>query len=90
MTFGELPVSEAVGAILAHAVKTASAMFKKGRTLTASDVQCLVDSGVARVFAARLGPDDIPEDAAASQVAKAIAGKATAAQAPFTLSLIHI
>ncbi len=84
MIFGAMPVAEAEGAILAHSVKTGGGLFKKGRVLTKADVAALAESGAATVFAARLEADDIPEDAAASRVAKAIAGKAAIAQAPFT------
>lgn len=84
MKFGEIPVAEAAGAILAHSVKHSSGMFKKGRALTAADIGLLAESGVAHVFAARLSEDDIPEDKAAETVAKAIAGEGTTVQAPFT------
>ena len=84
MIFGEMPLTEAEGAILAHSVRHGSGMFKKGRILTADDVTLLRESGVAHVFAAKLGPDDVPEDAAASQVAQIVGGEGTTAQAPFT------
>ena len=84
MIFGKIPVDEAVGAILAHSVKHSGGVFKKGRTLSKSDVLILQQSDVAAVFAARLGPDDMPEDFAASQIAKAIAGPNAVVQAPFT------
>lgn len=84
MEFGELPVSEAAGAILAHSVKHGTSVFKKGRNLSADDILALQAGGVSHVFAARLGLDDVPEDQAAEQVALAIAGTGTRAQAPFT------
>ncbi|MGE3877131.1 MAG: NTP transferase domain-containing protein [Parvibaculaceae bacterium] len=84
MKFGEIPVGEAEGAILAHSVKHRSGMFKKGRRLTAADIALLEESAVARIFAARLSDDDVPEDKAAETVAKAIAGDGTVVQAPFT------
>ena len=84
MIFGEMPLAEAEGAILAHSVRHAGGMFKKGRVLTVDDIALLQGSGVAHVFAARLGPDDVPEDAAASQVARIVGGEGTTAQAPFT------
>lgn len=84
MKFGEIPVAEAQGAILAHSVKHKSGMFKKGRVLTSADIGLLEESGVAQVFAARLSEDDVPEDKAAETVAKAIAGEGTTVQAPFT------
>src|SRR5688572_1301491 len=84
MRFGEIPVAESEGAILAHSVKHAEGVFKKGRLLSARDIELLRLSGVSAVFAAWLDADDVPEDEAAAAVAKAIAGENTAAQAPFT------
>lgn len=84
MIFGELPLGEAEGAILAHAVKHPGGVFKKGRVLSAADIALLGEAAVSTVFAARLGNDDVPEDEAAAAVARAIAGAGTLAQAPFT------
>jgi molybdenum cofactor cytidylyltransferase len=84
MIFGELPLDQAQGAILAHTVKHQAGVFKKGRVLTAADIAALGESGVRSVFAARLGHDDVPEDEAAAAVARAIAGSGALAQAPFT------
>ncbi len=41
-------------------------------------------AGISKVFAARLGPDDVPEDEAASAIAEVAGGAGTSAQAPFT------
>jgi molybdenum cofactor cytidylyltransferase len=38
MLFGEIPLSDAKGAILAHSVKMTNAIFKKGRVLSARDI----------------------------------------------------
>ncbi len=84
MEFGEIPVNRAEGAILAHSVKHGGGVFKKGRVLSAEDVAAIAGAGIGRVFAARLGPDDVPEDEAASAVAKVAGGGGTSAQAPFT------
>ncbi len=84
MDFGEIPVSRAEGAILAHTVKHAGGVFKKGRVLSAEDVAAIAEAGIGQVFAARLGPDDVPEDEAASAIAEVAGGGGTSAQAPFT------
>lgn len=84
MIFGELPLGQAEGAILAHAVKHQGGMFKKGRTLTADDIALLAASGVTTVFAAKLSADDVPEDEAAAAVARIVGAEGTVAQAPFT------
>jgi molybdenum cofactor cytidylyltransferase len=84
MKFGEIDVREAQGAFLAHSVKHQSGLFKKGRVLSAEDIDALEKSGVAKVFAARLEAGDVPEDVAASSVAIAISGSHAHAQEPFT------
>jgi molybdenum cofactor cytidylyltransferase len=84
MQFAEMPIGEAAGAILAHSVRHAEGTFRKGRILDPADIAALEASGVTRVFAARLEPGDVAEDAAAGTVAKAIAGPGALAQAPFT------
>ncbi|MBC8035769.1 MAG: NTP transferase domain-containing protein [Rhizobiales bacterium] len=94
MKFGEISVAGAEGSILAHSVRHGGGMFKKGRVLTADDVAMLTAAGISRVFAARLGDDDVPEDVAASAVADVAGGAGTMAQAPFTgranlLSHVH-
>ncbi|MHB1217557.1 MAG: NTP transferase domain-containing protein [Alphaproteobacteria bacterium] len=81
MKFGDLPLAEAEGAILAHSLALSGAgdgargpVFKKGRRLSADDVRALAAAGYASVMAARLGPDDIHEDEAAATLAAASAG----------------
>jgi molybdenum cofactor cytidylyltransferase len=84
MRFGEIAVAEAEGAILAHGVRHGGGLFKKGRVLAAADIAVLAAAGIEKVFAARLSPDDMPEDEAAAAIAEVAGGAGTAAQAPFT------
>ncbi|MDP9137711.1 MAG: 4-diphosphocytidyl-2C-methyl-D-erythritol kinase, partial [Pseudomonadota bacterium] len=71
MKFGEIETRSAAGAILAHSVRHAGGVFKKGRVLSAADIEALTASGTRRVFAARLEAGDLPEDEAAAEVARA-------------------
>jgi molybdenum cofactor cytidylyltransferase len=82
--FGAVPLAEAEGAILAHAVKLARTTFKKGRVLSREDVAALKESGHENVIAARLEDGDVPEDRAAAQIATAIAGDGLVTGAAFT------
>jgi molybdenum cofactor cytidylyltransferase len=84
MRFGEIPLAEALGAILAHSAKHAGGVFKKGRRLSSADLAALEAAGVTHVFAARLTAEDVPEDEAAETIARAIAGEGVEAQLPFT------
>src|SRR3546814_2607683 len=83
MIFGDVPLQDAEGAILAHSRRVGKTTFKKGRALSAEDVTTLREAGIASVVAARLEPGDIGEDVAADRVAKAAAGANVSASAAF-------
>lgn len=72
MQFGPVPLAKAEGAVLAHSLGLARGRLRKGRVLTAEDVALLAAEGVAEVTVARLGPGDVPEDAAAAALAAAL------------------
>ncbi len=74
MRFGPVPIDDAEGAILAHSQRAGRRMVKKGTVLTAEILADLRAAGVRQVIAARLGPDDVHEDAAAAVLAEAVAG----------------
>ena len=84
MRFGDTPIDEANGAILAHSWRANGVNFAKGRILSADDVAKLKSLGVTTVVAARLDPDDLHEDKAAETVAKVLAGEGIEITAPFT------
>ena len=73
MKFGEVPVSEAAGAILAHSLKLGATALKKGRVLSPADLQVIEAAGLSHIVVARLDPGDIREDAAAQRIAVAAA-----------------
>ena len=84
MIFGEMPLEEAEGATLAHALSGDGFAFRKGRILERTDLAAIARSGRARVVAARLEADDVAEDAAAAAIARAIAGDNLLVSAAFT------
>jgi len=84
MRFGEVPVEEAEGAILAHNLKLGPTALKKGRVLSRADVGVIAASGLATVTVARLDPEDVGEDEAAERVAAAAVGPGVSAAMPFT------
>ncbi len=84
MIFGDTPLGEAEGAILAHSVKLGPVSFKKGRVLSADDLAALEKAGVTGVVAARLEDGDVHEDDAAGAVAAAILGEGLGVSAAFT------
>ncbi len=74
MKFGDTPLAEAAGAILAHSLKLGDRTFKKGRVLSPADLEVLAAAGRGSVIAARLEPGDIVENEAAEAVARPLAG----------------
>lgn len=71
MFFGEVPVDQALGAILAHSEAAGGRVWKKGTVLTAADVAALAE-GLTHVTIARPDPGDVAEDAAAARLAAAL------------------
>jgi len=88
MRFGPVPVAEATGAVLAHAVALEGGKLKKGLVLGAEDVARLAAAGLKQVIVARMEPGDVGEDAAAARLAAALVPDPDAAglrlEAPFT------
>ncbi len=84
MRFGEVPVAEAEGAILAHSLKLGTTALKKGRVLSSADVELIAAAGLSAIVVARLEPGDVGEDDAARRVAAAAAGPGVSVAAPFT------
>lgn len=72
MEFGEVPVDEALGAILAHSIALPQGRLRKGMTLGADEIAALQAAGVAQVTVARLGANDVHEDDAALALARAL------------------
>ena len=77
MKFGRIPTTRAAGTILAHGVSAGDVNFKKGRALSAADIDALTKAGVSDVVAAELEPGDVPEDIAARRIGEALRGANT-------------
>lgn len=77
MKFGEVPIDQALGAILAHNHMGADGHKKlgKGRVLTETDLSTLRDLGLQSVTVAQLDSTDLDENTAAQRVGNAIAGQ---------------
>jgi molybdenum cofactor cytidylyltransferase len=84
MIFGEMPLDEAEGAILAHALSGEGFAFRKGRILDRADLAAIARGGRTHVVAARLEAGDVAEDDAAAAIARAIAGDNLLISAAFT------
>ena len=84
MKFGQTPVADALGAISAHAVRMGEARLKKGQAIGEAEQRALLAAGIDTIVAAMLEPGDVAEDAAALQLAQAIAGPHLRLDPPFT------
>jgi molybdenum cofactor cytidylyltransferase len=84
MRFGEVPVGEAEGAILAHSLRLGTAALKKARVLSRADLDLIAAAGLSHIVVARLERGDVGEDEAAQTIAAAVAGDGVEAAAPFT------
>ncbi|MDE2747328.1 MAG: molybdopterin-binding protein [Chloroflexota bacterium] len=84
MKFGELPVEEAVGAILAHKLydNSGKLIFNKGHLLGEADLEALSQEGLERVTVTQLSAADLHEDAAAERIGAAVAGAHVSMRAP--------
>jgi molybdenum cofactor synthesis domain-containing protein len=79
-----IPVTEAVGTVLAHDIteirpgEFKGPAFRKGHVLRAEDISHLQRLGKEHLFALRIGPDELHEDDAARRLAEAVIGEGAA------------
>ena len=84
MKFGDVPVSKALGAVLAHSLKVNDKKFQKGLKLSKNELTELAAAGVAEVTVALIGDEDAPEDEAAATLARLMVATGMSMSAPFT------
>ena len=84
MIFGEVPVDQSLGAVVAHAVKQNGLTLKKGHVIRSADIDALKNLGISRLIVSRLEDGDVSEDEAASRLANHIAGTGLRADRAFT------
>lgn len=83
MIFGQYPLADALGVMLAHTVKVHGRVLRKGHVLIAADLVALREADVAEVTGARLALDDVAENVAAAEVAALLGGLNTTTRAPY-------
>lgn len=76
MKFGDVPIDDAVGAILAHKLYDTNGkmVFNKGHIIADDDIAVLRDHQIHAVTVTQLDTSDLHEDAAADRIGKAVAG----------------
>jgi molybdenum cofactor cytidylyltransferase len=80
--FAELPLDEAMGAMLAHALMLGGTRHPKGRLVDEALANAAAAQGLCSLWVARLEPGDLPEAEAASTLAAALAGEGVEARPP--------
>ncbi len=84
MRFGPVPTRDAVGGIVAHAVKEGDLVLRKGTRITQEHVRALLAANVAEITVALVDADDVPEDDAAAELAAAVIDVEVVSEKPFT------
>lgn len=84
MKFGPVRPADALGAIAVHSIREGAFVLKKGTVLGPDEVRALEAAGIKEVVVARLEEGDVPEDMAAGELAKAVAGEGVHVERAFT------
>ncbi|MGH6767910.1 MAG: 4-diphosphocytidyl-2C-methyl-D-erythritol kinase, partial [Xanthobacteraceae bacterium] len=84
MKFGPVPVAEAGGATAVHSIRKDGVVLKKGTVIGAAQIVALQSVGIGEIVVARLEPGDVSEDAAAAEIAAAVAGEGVRVDRAFT------
>ena len=84
MKFGPVPVAEAEGGIAVHSIRKSGLVLKKGTTIGKAEIAALAAAGIAEIVVARTEPGDVSEDAAAAEIAAAVAGEGVHVERAFT------
>jgi molybdenum cofactor cytidylyltransferase len=84
MKFGAVAPCEAKGGIVVHSIRTGALVLKKGTVVGDAEIAALAAAGVAAITVARLEPGDVSEDAAAAELATAVAGDGVRVDRAFT------
>jgi molybdenum cofactor cytidylyltransferase len=80
MRFGPVPLSQGLGAILAHSELLGEGRMRKGTVLGPPEIARLAAAGLTQVTVACLDAGDVPEDAAATRLAAALVPDPSAAR----------
>jgi molybdenum cofactor cytidylyltransferase len=72
MIFGRVPLAQARNGILAHNLKTADRVLRKGALIDPAAYDMLAAAGYAEVTIARLEPGDVPEGEAATRLGECL------------------
>lgn len=81
MMFGEVPLAEAEGAVLAHSVMLDGRRVPKGTLVDSALIATAAAAGLGQLWVARIEAGDVPEDTAATAIGAELAGAGVEARA---------
>ncbi len=84
MKFGAVAPKAALGATSVHTIRQGALVLKKGTLIGAAEVAALEAAGIEDLVVAQLEPGDVAEDAAAAEIAQAVAGAGVHVDRAFT------
>ena len=84
MKFGPVPVAEAEGAVVAHAIRIGDVVLRKGDVVRADHIDLLQTARLDSIVVAQLESGDLQENEAAHRIAKAVGGVNVSLDRPFT------
>jgi molybdenum cofactor cytidylyltransferase len=84
MKFGPVTPAEALGATAVHSIRQGGLVLKKGTRIGPAEVEALQAAGIPELVVARLETGDVSEDAAAAEIASAVAGEGVRVDHAFT------
>ncbi len=84
MKFGAVPVAQAEGGVAVHSIRQAGLVLKKGTLIGKPEIAALQAAGISEIVVARIEPGDVSEDAAAAEIAAAVAGTGVRVDRAFT------
>ena len=67
-----------------HSIRQAGLVLKKGTLIGQAEIAALEAAGIGEIVVARLEPGDVSEDAAAAEIAAALAGEGVRVDRAFT------
>ncbi len=84
MKFGAVAPAQAKGGIVVHSIRQGGLVLRKGTLVGDAEIAALKAAGVTSITVARVEPGDVSEDAAAAELAAAVAGAGVRVDRAFT------
>ena len=84
MIFGEFPIQECKDSILAHTLKLPQKTIKKGSIIGDNEIELIEKSNLEKIWVAKLEPNDLHENDAATMLANSLSNEYCKAETAFT------